>query len=153
MSNQNVPIIFSAIDATGAAFSSVRGKLQGLGEDLISVRGILGALTAAFSAHAFAEGIRAASEAADAAAKLGDRFGIATEKIVGMRLQAELSGGSQQGLSNAMRSTADLGGEGGAGQRRGHAHAGVNEHQRVRVHQAADGRKDDAGHRPAARHE
>lgn len=106
--NQNVPIIFSAIDATGAAFASVRGRLQGLGADLVSVRGIIGTLTAAFGAHAFAEGIHSASEAADAAAKMSDRFGVATESIVGTKHAVELAGGSVQGLTTAYRAQADL---------------------------------------------
>jgi hypothetical protein len=54
------------------------------------------------SAAAFVAGIKNASEAADAAARMGDRFGIATEKMIGMQHAADLSGVSHEALSNVL---------------------------------------------------
>ena len=104
----NAPIIFTAVDATAQAFNSVRGRLNSLGESVVSVRGLIGALTAAFGVGTFAAGIKSAAEAADAAAKMGDRFGIATQTVVGLKHAAELAGASQQAVATGMRQMADL---------------------------------------------
>jgi len=106
MATENVSFILSARDQTRGAFGAVRGSLNGLGQQLISVRGIVATLTAALGIGAFSAGIKSASEAADAAAKLGDRFGIATEKLIGMQHAGELAGVSQESMTTAMRTMA-----------------------------------------------
>lgn len=106
MATENVSFILAATDQTKAAFGSVRGSLNGLGEQVVSVRGIVGTLTAALGVGAFGAGIKSASEAADAAAKLGDRFGIATEKLIGLQHAGDLAGLSNEGLTAALRAQA-----------------------------------------------
>jgi len=106
MSTENVSFVLGAVDQTKAAFGSVRGSLNGLGEQVVSVRGIVGTLTAALGVGAFGAGIKSASEAADAAAKMGDRFGIATEKLIGMQHAGNLAGLSNEGLTAALRAQA-----------------------------------------------
>lgn len=54
------------------------------------------------SAAAFVAGIKNASAAADAAAKMGDRFGIAGEQMVGMLHAADLAGVSSETLANVL---------------------------------------------------
>ncbi len=51
------------------------------------------------SVAAFAAAVHGASQAADAAAKMGDRFGIATESTIGMLHAADLAGVSHEALS------------------------------------------------------
>lgn len=106
MSTENVSFILGAVDNTKSAFGAVRGSLNGLGEQVVSVRGIIGTLTAALGVGAFGAGIKSAAEAADAAAKLGDRFGIATEKMIGLQHAGDLAGLSNEGLTAALRAQA-----------------------------------------------
>ena len=106
MATENVSFILGATDQTKAAFGAVRNSLNGLGEQVVSVRGIVGTLTAALGVGAFGAGIKAAAEAADAAAKLGDRFGIATEKMIGMQHAGQLAGVSNEALTAALRAQA-----------------------------------------------
>ena len=106
MATENVSFILSARDQTRSAFGSVRGSLNGLGQQLISVRGIVATLTAALGIGAFSAGIKPASKAADAAAKLGDRFVIARQKLIGMQHAGELAGVSQESMTTAMRTMA-----------------------------------------------
>lgn len=69
-------------------------------------RHALEALGVALSVGAFVEAVRGASEAADAAAKMGDRFGIASEQMIGMHYAARLAGSSNEGLDTALRGLA-----------------------------------------------
>ncbi len=96
---ENVQFLLTARDLTAGAFSSVRAGLNGIGAQVISVRGLVGTLAGAFGVSAFAAGVKGASEAADAAAKMGDRLGIATERLIGQRQAAELAGASSEALS------------------------------------------------------
>jgi hypothetical protein len=61
------------------------------------------------SGAAFTAAIKSAADAADAAAKMGDRFGIATETIIGMQHAATLAGVSNDGLTTALRGLAKSG--------------------------------------------
>ena len=106
MASEVVQLIFTAEDRTRAAFNQVRGALNGLGDQLVSVRGIIATLGTYFGARAFAEGIKSASEAADATAKMSDRFGIATEKMAGLTLAAQLGGGSIDSVQMGLRTAA-----------------------------------------------
>lgn len=103
---ENVSFVLNAVDRTKGAFGAVRGSLNGLGEQIVSVRGIVGTLVAALGVGAFGAGIKSAAEAADAAAKLGDRFGIATEKLIGMQHAGNLAGVSNESLTTALRTMA-----------------------------------------------
>jgi len=96
-------IIFSAVDNTGAAIHSVRSGLNEVGDAISSAKGLFLGLAAAFGITSLSGGVKAASEAADAAAKLGDRFGVATEKMIGMQHAGDLAGVSNEGLTSAFR--------------------------------------------------
>lgn len=108
MATESVNIVFTALDRTGTAFRSLRGNLNGLGDQVTSVRGLIGTLTAGFGAGAFVAGIKAASEAADAAAKMGDRFGIATEKVIGLKHAGELAGASSGAIAAGLKNLANV---------------------------------------------
>lgn len=69
-------------------------------------KGALAGLGAAVSVGAFTAAVKAAAEAADQAAKMGDRFGIATEKMIGMQHASQLAHVSNEALANAMRGVA-----------------------------------------------
>lgn len=64
----------------------------------------LTAMAGALGAYSLGAAIREASAAADAAAKMGDRFGLATEKMVGLQHAASLAGVSNESLGNALKS-------------------------------------------------
>src|SRR5882762_3929337 len=67
------------------------------------------------STAAFAAGVKSAADAADAAAKMGDRFGIATEQMIGMQHAANLANVSNDGLTTALRGLAKSGVEAAQG--------------------------------------
>src|SRR5574341_1379692 len=103
-----VQFVLSAKDSTGAAFASVRAGLNQVGERVVSVRGLMASLAGVLSAGAFAAGVKGASESADAAAKMGDRFGIATDKLIGMEHAGRLAGASNEALAAGFKSIATL---------------------------------------------
>lgn len=69
-------------------------------------RNALASIGVALSGAAFAAAVKSASDAADAAAKMGDRFGIATEQLIGMQHAANLAGVSNDGLTVALKGLA-----------------------------------------------
>lgn len=83
------------------------GDVQKMGKDIDSAvsfaKTALASLGLALGVNAFVNHVRAASEAADAAGKMGARFGIASESVVGMGVAMEMAGGTQEGLANALR--------------------------------------------------
>ncbi len=103
-----VQFVLSAKDTTGAAFGTAREGLNRLGEQVISVRGLMASLLGVFSVGAFAAGVKSAAEAADAAAKMGDRFGIATDKLIGMQHGAQLAGASNEALAQGLKAMATV---------------------------------------------
>lgn len=78
-------------------------------------RNALASIGIGLSGAAFVAGVKSASDAADAAAKMGDRFGIATEQLIGMQHAANLAGVSNEGLTTAMRGLARSGVEAAQG--------------------------------------
>ena len=104
---ENVEFLLIARDLTAGAFNSVRSGLNGLGAQLISVRGLLGSLAGVAGASAFVAGVKAAAQAADEAAKMGDKVGITTEKLIGMQHAGELAGASNQALAQGFKSLAN----------------------------------------------
>jgi hypothetical protein len=66
-------------------------------------------LAGALGVGSFVGAVKGASEAADAAAKMGDRFGIATEKLIGMQHAGQLAGVSNEALATGLRSMAKTG--------------------------------------------
>lgn len=78
-------------------------------------RTALATLGVALSAGAFAAAVKGASEAADAAAKMGDRFGIATEKMIGMQFAGHLAGVTNEALAMALQKMAKSGVEAARG--------------------------------------
>jgi hypothetical protein len=72
-------------------------------------RNALLTLGGALGVFSFSSAIKQASEAADAAAKMGDRFGIATEKIIGLQHAGALAGASNEALATALRGLANSG--------------------------------------------
>lgn len=74
------------------SLASLKRMAEGLGLGL-SLAG-LGAL------------VKNAADSADAAAKMSDRFGIATDTLIGMQHAADLAGVSNEGLTNALRGIA-----------------------------------------------
>lgn len=69
-------------------------------------RAILG-IAGALGVFSFSAAIKSAFEAGDAAAKMGDRFGIATQKLIGMQHAGDLAGLSGEALAVAMRGQAN----------------------------------------------
>ena len=61
------------------------------------------ALAGALGVHAFKDWVAGAAEAADASAKVGDRFGITTEKAIGLQHAARLAGASNETLTSSLR--------------------------------------------------
>ena len=75
----------------------------------------LASIGVGLSGAAFIAAIKSAADAADAAAKMGDRFGIATEQLIGMQHAANLAGVSNEGLTTALRGLAKSGVEAAQG--------------------------------------
>jgi len=90
---------------TRKAAGSVRQMSDQIDSAVGFARNALASLGVAIGVNAFVSQVRAASEAADAAAKMGDRFSIATQSAVGMSVAVEMAGGSQEGLVSALRKT------------------------------------------------
>jgi Skp family chaperone for outer membrane proteins len=110
MADERQPkIIFTAEDRTAAVFASLKGELGQVGKAIDSARALMGTLGVALSAGAFIAATKGAAEAADAAAKMGDRFGIATEEMIGMQHAGDLAGASNQALAQAMKELAKHG--------------------------------------------
>jgi len=94
------------------------------------------AIAGALGVSSFASAIKGASDAADAAAKMGDRFGIATEKMIGMQHAGELAGMSQEGLANSLRSMAKFASDaarGGVEQSEAMAQLGLRAQEFIRL--------------------
>jgi len=108
MADERQPnILFTAgAGNTAAIFAQVKGELAGLGSAVSQARALMLSLAGALGVGSFGAGIKAASEAADAAAKMGDRFGIATEKMIGMQHAGDLAGVSNEGLTAAFKGLA-----------------------------------------------
>ena len=76
MADERQPsIIFSAgAGNTAAVFAQVKGELAGLGSAVSQARGLILSLAGAFGVGISGAAIKGAAEAADAAAKMGDRY-------------------------------------------------------------------------------
>lgn len=90
----------TAVDKTAAAFKSVRGGLQGLGRQVLSAQSALLTLAGVgglglLVKNAFASG--------DAVAKLSDRIGITTGRLIGLQTAANLAGVDSDKLTLALR--------------------------------------------------
>ena len=72
-------------------------------------RNALLGLAGALGVGSFVGAVKSASEAADAAAKMGDRFGIATEKMIGMQHAGALAGVSNEALTTSLQKMAKSG--------------------------------------------
>jgi len=72
-------------------------------------RNALLGLAGALGVGSFVAAVKGASEAADAAAKMGDRFGIATEKMIGMQHAGALAGVSNEALTTSLQKMAKSG--------------------------------------------
>ena len=85
-------IVGDGVGVMSNAVGSLKRTIEGLGVGLS-----LAGLTAL---------VKNAAESADAAAKMSDRFGIATDTLIGMQHAADLAGVSNEGLTNALRGIA-----------------------------------------------
>ena len=100
-------ILFSAAAGnTAAVFAQVKGELTNVGAAVSQARALMLSLGAALGVGSFGAATKGASEAADAAAKMGDRFGIATEKMIGMNVAGELGGASRENVALGLKNIA-----------------------------------------------
>lgn len=102
-------------EGTAKASRAVRKMADEMEAASNFAKNALAAIGVGLSGAAFAAGVKSAAEAADAAAKLGDRFGIATEQMIGMQHAANLAGVSNEGLTTALRGLAKSGVEAAQG--------------------------------------
>lgn len=83
------------------------GKAKKIVSDAVGdIQGILGTIGVGLSLGGFVALVRSAAESGDAAAKMGDRFGVATETIIAMEHAVKIAGGSSEGLAMSMRTLA-----------------------------------------------
>src|SRR5690242_20730553 len=90
------------IDFSAAIARLVEGTEQGskavrkMADEMESAsnfaKAALGSIGLSLSGAAIAAAVKSASDAAYAAAKMGDRFGIATEQLIGLQHAADLAG-------------------------------------------------------------
>lgn len=71
-----------------------------------AIKGAFASIGIGLSLGAFIAMTKNAAELADQTAKMGDRFGIATEELTAMQHAANLAGVSQEGLTTALRGIA-----------------------------------------------
>ena len=105
----------SAIDSASRIFNQVGASVKALEKSYASLRSAFEAIGIGLSGAAFIAMTKSAADAADAAAKMGDRFGIATEQMIGMQHAANLAGVSNEGLTTALRGLAKSGVEAAQG--------------------------------------
>jgi len=99
--------VFSAVDATRAAFSSVDKRLSGLSR---AVSGTTGKLLALAGVGGFGYLIKQSLAWSDELGKMSDRLNIATESIAAFQLQATLTGTSAETVNSSIeRMTKRLG--------------------------------------------
>lgn len=90
----------TAIDKTAAAFKSVEGGLRSLGRQVLSAQGALLTLAGVGGLGLL---VKSAFESGDAAAKLSDRIGITTGRLIGLQHAANLAGVDSDKLTLALR--------------------------------------------------
>lgn len=91
---------------TRAGSRSVKKMADQMESSARFARNALIALAGALGVGSFGAAIRGASEAADAAAKMSDRFGIATQALIGMQHAGNLAGVSQEAMTTGLRTMA-----------------------------------------------
>ena len=90
-------------DGTKKAASSVKRMADDIEGATSFARSAVLALAAAFGVHGIKEWVGGASRAGDEAGKMANRFGIATEKLMGMQHAVALAGGSNDAMAAGMR--------------------------------------------------
>lgn len=117
MADPRTRIVISAVDQTGAAFTSAKRRLSdlassaakvgsgfgGLGSALAGLTGI-GGLTAALTGGGFIAAVKSAADAADRLDELSERTGVAVESLNGLDYAIKLSGGSTDELEKGLQS-------------------------------------------------
>jgi hypothetical protein len=93
-------------DDMAKAKAMVGDATKSMSDAVGSLKSMFASLGVGLSIAGFADLTKNAANAADQAAKLSDRFGIATETLIGMQHAADLAGVSQDGLSNALKGIA-----------------------------------------------
>ena len=96
-------IILSAVNQTQQAFGEAKRDLDKIASAVGSARAAFEAMLAIVGVASFGAMIKGASESADAAAKMGDRFGLATERMIGLQAAGELFGASKEGIARALK--------------------------------------------------
>jgi hypothetical protein len=91
-------------EGTRRGASSVKQMADEMESATSFARNAVLALAAALGVNSFKEWIQGASEAGDQAGKTSDRFGILTEKLIGMQYAVALAGGQNESFANALRS-------------------------------------------------
>lgn len=97
------------VDGTQKGAASVKKMADQMESSSRFARNALASIGAGLSIAGLVAMTKSASESADAAAKAGDRFGIATEAMIGMQHAASLAGVSNDGLTTALRGLARSG--------------------------------------------
>ena len=113
----------SAAKSVKQAAGEIEGAVSFAKNAIIAMAGALGVGT-------FLGAIREAGAMADAAAKMGDRFGLATEMVVGLQHAADLSGLTN--LENALKTMTEKVGE--AANKSGEARDALFANARAPVH-------------------
>ena len=81
---------------------SVKNFTRGLGASVLKVAAFGGALVAAAAGAGMASMIKNSFTAMDAAAKMADRFGIATEALTGLQHAANITGAGLEGMNKGL---------------------------------------------------
>ncbi|GEM_PF-6767042 len=93
----------SALDKTGKAFQSVNNRMTGMKNKLGGLKGAFGGLKVAILGAFTGAALKAVASFVDVIQKTSIRLGIATEALSEYAFVAELSGVSQEALTNGIK--------------------------------------------------
>jgi len=102
MASKDVSIDIVAQDKTGAAFKSVKGGLDGIGNAVGMVTGKIAGLTAVLTAIGGITQIKGLMDSADEMNKLSIKTGIAVAELSSLSNTADLAGVSNEQLGSAL---------------------------------------------------
>jgi len=102
MASKDVSIDIVAQDKTGAAFKSVKGGLDGIGNAVGMVTGKIAGLTAVLTAIGGITQIKGLMDSADQMNKLSQKTGIAVAELSSLSNTADLAGVSNEQLGSAL---------------------------------------------------
>ena len=103
MANFDIKAIISAVDATGPAFRNVQSGLKNLSAQSQRLSGLLGGLVPVLTLGGLAAFAKNGIDAADALNDMSQRLGISVKDLASMKLAAEQSGTSLEGVGRGIQ--------------------------------------------------